>query len=139
MRPALSRALLDTPIKEVTRRMSERHTNAVPVLDPDGQVVGEITCEALFQYGLPDFFLQLRSVSFIADFDPFEKYFESEGGMKAGDIMSPDFAALPPQASLLEIVFALTVLRHPKVYVVESGKLLGTIDQSQVLDRIINI
>lgn len=129
----------ESPLKEVTRQMSEAHTNAAPVQNGNGEVIGEITCSILFHYGLPDFFSQLKSASFIADFDPFEKYFYAEARARASDVMSTQFAALPLQASPLEIVFALTVLRHPKVYVVDAGKLVGIIDQSVVLDRIINI
>lgn len=128
----------ETPLRQVTYIMSHNHLGAVAVLDDEQHILGQITCARLFNYGLPDFFSQLKSVSFIKEFDPFEKYFYEEAHARAKDVMQGDFCAVSPEATLLEIVFALTTLRHPKVYVVEEGKLIGMIDQSVVLDQILN-
>lgn len=127
-----------TPLRQVTAVMSKFHLNAVAVVDEERRVVGHITCARLFNFGLPDFFSQLKSVSFIREFDPFEKYFFEEAHSKAKDIMTGDYMAVAPDATLLEIVFALTTLNHPKLYVLEDGVLRGVIDQGAVLDQIIN-
>ena len=131
---------VDTPLKDVTHLMHEHHLNALPVTDNDGKVIGEINCENLFSYGLPDFFSQLKSVSFIRDFDPFEKYFEKESSSQARDVMCADPAVFPTTATLLEIVFSLAVKRHINVYIVhEDGVLIGIIDRTTVLDKILNL
>jgi CBS-domain-containing membrane protein len=120
--------------------MLEHSLSAVPVAGSDGQIVGEITCDILFRYGLPDFFTRLKSVAFIREFDPFEKYFEKEADSVAGDVMSDHPAVMPPTATLLEIVFALAVEKHMNVYIVaENGALVGVIDRAAVLDRILNL
>lgn len=128
----------DTPLKKITHQMSVLRVNAVAITDDHGAVVGEITCDLLFNYGMPEFFQSLKSVSFIGEFDPFEGYFAQEAQSTAKDLMSTDFSSMPPTATLIEIVFALTVKNHPKVYVVDNNKLIGIIDQSTVLDRIVN-
>lgn len=126
-------------LKKVTHVMAENNLNVVAVVDDYNCMLGEISCDRLLQLGLPDFFTQLKSVAFISEFDPFEKYFYEESISAAGDVMSSDFCALPPDATLLEIVFALTVKKFQKVYVVEDGRLIGIIDQNTVLHQIINI
>ena len=127
-----------TPLKDVTRLMSEHRINAVAVTE-SGKVVGQITCEDLFNFGVPDFFKSLKSVAFIDEFNPFDKYFAEEANSKAEDVMNSNYSTMPENATLLEIVFALTVLRHQKIYVVsDENELLGIIDQSTVLDRIVN-
>jgi len=128
----------ELPLRQVTALMSQHQMGAVAVVDKDKRLAGHITCSRILNYGLPDFFGQLRSVSFIRDFDPFEKYFFEEAHSKAKDLMASDFMAVAPDATLLEIVFALTALRQPKIYVVEEGVLRGEIDQSALLDQIIN-
>lgn len=138
MREPLIEVHPDTPLRRVTAVMSKHHLNAVAVVSQEREVVGHITCARLFNFGLPDFFSQLKSVSFISEFDPFEKYFFEEAHSRASDLMTTDFLAVPPSATLLEIVFALTTLRQPMLYVVENGRLCGVIDQSSVLDQIIN-
>ncbi len=128
----------DTPLSEVTRLLQSHHLEATSVIDHDGHLVGQISCDLLFSYGLPDFFGQLKSVAFVKKFDPFENYFK---GLKAGlaaDVMSQDYAAMPEDATLLEVIFELSVRRHPKVYVVRDGKLIGVIDRIAVLNRVLN-
>jgi predicted transcriptional regulator len=88
---------------------------------------------------MPDFFGQLKTVSFISEFDPFERYFKAEAEATAEDVMSRDFAAMPETATLLEIVFELAVRRRPKVYVVRDGKRVGIIDRIRVLDRVLRL
>ena len=128
-----------TPLREVTRIMMQYRLDALAVVEEDRTLVGEITTEKIFQLGLPDFFGQLKSVSFISAFDPFEKYFEGEGSMLARDVMTTGYAAVPETATLLEIVFELAVKRRAKVHVVRDGKRIGVIDRALVLDRVINI
>lgn len=138
MREPIREVHVDTPLRQVTEVMTKYHLAAVAVVTDEQRIVGHITCARLFNFGLPDFFAQLKSVSFIREFDPFEKYFFEEAHSKARDIMTTDFMAVAPDATLLEIVFALTTLRQPKLYVAEGGILKGVIDQGSVLDQIIN-
>jgi len=129
-----------TSLRKVTHMMSRRHLNALPVIDDQRQVIGEISCAGLFQTGMPEFFTKLKSVGFICEFDPFDQYFAAESQASAADVMDSHYCVMPPTATLLEIVFALTVKNFPAVYVVEpSGKLIGIIDQSTVLDHVINV
>jgi PTS system nitrogen regulatory IIA component len=128
----------DTPLKELTGLMTKHNAEAVAVTDENGKIIGEITCDILFKFGMPDFFSQLKSVSFIEEFDPFEKYFKEESTSVAGDLMATNFHTVKQSTPLLEIVFALAIEGHSKVYVEESNAIVGEIDKSSVLDRIIN-
>lgn len=138
MRPSLGRTGPDTPIPVLVKKMATHGLEAVGVTDDQRRVIGQITAQDLFTFGMPDFFQQLKSVSFIPDFDPFEAYFAREGTLVARDVMGGHFCTLPPEATLLEVVFALTVQGHPKVYVVENDALIGVIDRIRVLDRILS-
>lgn len=128
----------DTPLTEVTLLMEEYRSEAASVIDHDGKLVGEITCDTLFKSGLPEFFTQLRSVAFIRNFDPLENYFRMHKTAVAGDIMTKDYVALPESATLLEVIFEFTAHKHLKVYVTRDGKRVGVIDRSIVLNRVIN-
>lgn len=139
MREPCTLILPDTPLREVTRLMHQHMLDAVAVTETDGTVVGEVTCDDLFKLGMPHFFGQLKSISFIREFDPFERYFAGEGGRLARDVMSQHYVCIEEDATLLEIVFELAVHRHAKVYVVREGKQVGVIDSILVLDRVINI
>lgn len=129
----------ELPLQEATRRMAESHSAAVPVLDGE-TLVGEIVADDLFKLGIPDFFSQLKSVGFIRYFDPFEEYFSVEAASKVSDVMNRHFKTFPEGATLIEIVFAISVQKCPVVYIVgERNKLLGIIDRTLLLKRIINL
>lgn len=129
----------DTSLEDVTHRMYKYKEACLGVLDAEGKLVGQVTTDDVFQFGMPEFFQQLQSVSFVRNFNPLEKYFQHEGDLTAKDIMSTDFAALPPNATLIEVIFQLSVKKRLKVFITNSdGKLMGIIDRLAVLDRAIN-
>jgi len=126
-------------ISECAHLMSRQQLRAVPVLDKDKRIVGEITSEQLFCYGLPDFFTKLKSISFIAEFDPFEKYFEDERNIPVADVMDSGARTVPLDYTIMEIVFDLAIRRINKLYVIDTnGRWVGTIDQGTVLNNVIN-
>ena len=139
MHPPFMTVHPETPLRQVTREMQKNHMEAVAVLDRDGRIVGEITCDALFRRGLPDFFSQLTGIGFARNFDPFEKYFQEDAHASAGDVMSSDFAAVSEDATLMEIVYLLSVKNYAKAHVVRDGVKVGTIDRIAVLDRVLNL
>jgi PTS system nitrogen regulatory IIA component len=130
---------VDTPTSVIARRFFEKHVDAAPVIDHAGHIVGEVTTNRMFRFGVPPFFHQLKSVSFIAHYDPFEKYFAQEEKLTASDIMIDNVAIHSPDSTLLEIVFDLAVRRYPLVYIVDNNrKLIGIINRAAVLENIIN-
>lgn len=140
MRPSMGRVRPDMPVPSLVRAMAALNLDAAGITDDAGILVGQITADDLFTLGMPDFFRQLKSVAFIAEFDPFEKYFERESTLTVADVMTTPTATVPPAATILEIVFMLSVKGHPKVYVVDEHQhLLGVIDRIRVLDRIFDL
>ncbi|MCB9526390.1 MAG: PTS sugar transporter subunit IIA [Myxococcales bacterium] len=140
MRTSLGQIGPDTPVPEITQRMGALNLDCAGITDSDRRLLGQVTADDLFTLGMPDFFRQLKSVSFIAEFDPFEKYFSKEAHLKARDVMTKDVAKVPPTATILEIVHLLSVHRYPKVFVVdEADRLLGVIDRIRVVDRLLNL
>jgi PTS system nitrogen regulatory IIA component len=139
MRPVRVSVCPDTPLRTVAHTMRKHDVEAVPVIDEQGRIVGEITADLLLKKGLPEFFNQLSSVAFIRYFDPFEKYFEEETRSQARDLMSSDFATFEENATLLEIVYLLSVRRYPKIYVVRDGLVVGVVDRAAVIDRILSL
>ncbi|MCA9525440.1 MAG: PTS sugar transporter subunit IIA [Myxococcales bacterium] len=140
MRPSLGRIGPDQPLAGLVQRMAELNLDAAGITDEERRLVGQVSADDLFTHGVPDFFRQLKSVSFIAEFDPFEKYFDREHSLTVRDVMSTDVATVGPEATALEVVFLLSVKRYPKVYVVDQERrLMGVIDRIRVLDRIFNL
>jgi len=139
MRPPRFSMREDELVSKCTHIMSVNNLIAIPVVNDEHEILGEIRVGRLFRYGLPDFFSKLKSVSFIAEFDPFEKYFEDERNTLARDIMETNARTVPLNYTIMEIVFDLAIRTYPKLYVVdENNRWVGTIDKSVVLDNVIN-
>lgn len=128
-----------TTLQETTHLMYKFKEACLGVLDEKGSIVGQITTDNVFQYGMPEFFTQLQSVSFVRNFNPLDKYFQNEEKMTAEDIMDGNISTVPPTATLIEVIFQLSVKKRLKVFVTNpNGKVLGVIDRLAVLDRAIN-
>jgi mannitol/fructose-specific phosphotransferase system IIA component (Ntr-type) len=139
MRPPRFSVLASDPVSKCSHLMSVNHLHAVPVVNEHRQIIGQITVERLFKYGLPDFFGQLKSVSFIAEFDPFEKYFADESSIQCGDMMEENARTVSMDYTIMEAVFDLAIKSCPKIYVVDKdSRWVGTVDKGLVLDNVIN-
>jgi len=126
-------------VSKCSHMMGVNGLPAVPVVNENQEILGEITVDGLFRYGLPEFFSNLKSVSFIAEFDPFEKYFANERNVPVGEILSKDTKQVPLDYTIMEIVFDLSILNWTSLYVVnDQGRWVGVIDKAIVLDNVIN-
>ncbi len=125
-------------LRDAVLMMSKAKTDVLPVVDAEGRFVGDVTIKELLAHGMPEFFYSLKTVSFVRHMDPFEGYFAIDRTLKLKDMKSlKDTSVLPPDATLMEIVFELTVKGRKMAHVVEDGKLLGVIDRSFLIDKIL--
>ena len=124
---------------EATQLMHRARTAAAPVVDAAGHIIGEINCNNLFHRELPDYITKLHSVPHISDFQPFESYFTEDAAHTVRDLMNECNSIVEENASLLEIIFKLSVQKHPLLYVCSKGQLIGVIDPITVLDRVLNL
>ena len=128
----------ETPVREIARQLLQCRMPGVAVLDADGRLLGEVTMTRLQRFGLPNFFLSLKSVSFVRDFDPFEQYFLKEAHSTARDVMNEDVARLPEDGTLMEAIHALAVNRRALVHICDGERAVGYVDGVTVLDRVLS-
>lgn len=129
---------LETSIEEVIQTMHLKRLDILPVVDKHNRFCGEVSCLGIFEYGMPDFFKQLNTVSFIRHIDPFEKYFRIKKDLKVKDIFIKDSQPIKNDRTLLEILFEMTVKQKSKLFMVEDdGTLAGVVDRFCVIDKIL--
>ncbi len=129
----------DMPVLDATSLMNNIKTEVAPIVNENNIILGEIDCIHLFQMDLPDYIKDLKSVPPIHDFKPFNKYFSTNSSLLIKDVMNNDVAKVELDASLMEIIFLLTVKKYSIVYVCNNGELKGTIDRITVLDKVFNL
>ncbi|MDP8266367.1 MAG: PTS sugar transporter subunit IIA [Candidatus Aceula meridiana] len=137
-RPVKDITTLETPIDEATRIMHMKHIDILPVVDDCRRFCGELSCLEVFQYGMPDFFKQLNTISFVRHIDPFEKYFHIRKNLKVKDLYIKNVDVLFEDKTLVEIIFEMTVKKRSHLFVVREDKtLIGVIDRFTIIDKIL--
>ncbi len=137
MRPPKKTVLLETSLEKATHMMHLYQLETLPVVDEENVFFGEISCLNVFTYGIPEFFRQLQTVSFIKHLDPFEKYFRVKHGLTVKDLYDHDVGTISPDTTLMEIIFQMTAKNRSHLFVIEDGKLIGVINRFSIIDRIL--
>jgi nitrogen PTS system EIIA component len=139
MRPQVGHITVTATLKDAARALHKYHCDSLPILDNQDCFAGDISCYDLFSYGLPDFFANLHTISFVRNMDPFEKYFQSDRDIKLSDLnITRESPTISADSTLMEIVFEIATRNKHLLYVVdENKKLLGVIDRFSVVDKIL--
>jgi len=137
MKPPKKTVLLDTSLEKTTQMMHLYQLETLPVVNEENEFFGEISCLNVFAYGVPEFFRQLQTVSFIKYLDPFEKYFRVRHGLAVKDLYDHDVRTISPDTTLMEIIFEMTAKNRSHLFVIEDGKLIGVINRFSIIDRIL--
>ncbi|NOY74488.1 MAG: PTS transporter subunit EIIA [Kiritimatiellaeota bacterium] len=140
-RPVTASINPDCSAYAAARELHRNHIDSLPVMDDSKTFHGEISCFDLFSYGLPDFFNSLHVISFVKHMDPFEKYFNVEKTLPVSELLSRknrEDLIVSSDATLMEIIFEMTVKRKETLYVLtDDGKLRGILDRYSIIDKII--
>jgi mannitol/fructose-specific phosphotransferase system IIA component (Ntr-type) len=141
MHPLVASIPPDCSIYDAARELHRNHIDSLPVMEADKTFRGEISCHDLFSYGLPDFFNSLHVISFVKHMNPFEKYFNVDKTLPVSNILAKkdeNDLIISADATLMEIIFEMTVKRKETLYVLtEDGKLRGILDRYAIIDKII--
>lgn len=125
-------------LREAAIELHKYHTDSLPVIDADRNFLGDISCHDLFAFGLPHFFRNLRTVSFMKHMDPFEKYFRIDGSVRVKSLLGRrESPVISQDATLMEIIFEMTTNNRQVLYVVKDGRLAGIIDRYGIIDKIL--
>lgn len=128
----------DMSVEEVAHLMHVKQLDVVPVVDNENRYCGEISSLHLFQIGMPEFFKNLPTISFVRHIDPFEKYFHVKADLKAKDIMTVTDNPFTRDRTLLEIIFELTVKKRQRIFILDDHQRLeGMVDRFCILDKIL--
>ncbi|MBI9019982.1 MAG: CBS domain-containing protein, partial [Verrucomicrobia bacterium] len=139
MRPQIGHIGTEASLKDAARALHKYHCDSLPILDKEECFTGDISCYDLFSSGLPDFFGNLHTISFVRNMDPFEKYFQGERDIQISELnIKRESPTISADATLMEIVFEIATRNKPLLYVVdENKKLLGVIDRFSIVDKIL--
>jgi PTS system nitrogen regulatory IIA component len=111
----------------------------VPVLDRHGKLVGELTSKELMVLGMPSYVGVLANAAMLANFEPFENFFQHENTMTVREICRRDVVQVTPDAPVIQVSHLMMTNQKRRVYVVEDGELKGIIFRKTIIERVLHI
>jgi mannitol/fructose-specific phosphotransferase system IIA component (Ntr-type) len=124
----------DDPLKQVANIMFKHNFDGVPVVDSAGKLMGDVSCQELIKWALPDYEKLLSQKS---DLEPFEELLRRVDFMKVRDIINANVVTISETATLLEASMIIVNKKIDRIMVVREGKLVGVIAASDIVSKII--
>jgi CBS domain-containing protein len=133
-RPVISVRPQNT-LKEVANLLYKHRISGMPVVDDQGQVVGEVSERELIQAALPNHPDGAEIVPIGGE--PFEALLKRENEITVADLMTPPVVIVDGDTSVVELAALMLYRNIRRVIVVRDGKLSGLIMRSDIVNRVI--
>jgi CBS domain-containing protein/mannitol/fructose-specific phosphotransferase system IIA component (Ntr-type) len=128
---------LHNTLREVADLMVKARTTHVPVVDDAGTYLGMITADRLLRVGLPNYMLDMDSVEFLNDFEPFEELLKQEQSMTADQVMDPEEPKFPAHTPMIVVAMKLAREDIECAAVLEEKRLVGMISGLDFVHKVV--
>jgi CBS domain-containing protein/mannitol/fructose-specific phosphotransferase system IIA component (Ntr-type) len=109
----------------------------VPVVDENGDQIGEVTIKDLISRGIPDYVRRLANTRFLKTLEPFEALLLEEDKILVEDIMRKPSRNITPDSSIIEAATKMTAKGFRHLPVVDGKKLVGIVSEMDILKKVI--
>ena len=99
----------------------------IPVVDKDGDLLGEVTLQELMHVCLPRYILWMDDFKPTLNFEPFRNMIHNESNTWLDEIMTHDIAKVNPNDPAIKAGIEMTKFSTDHVYVLDDKKLSGII------------
>lgn len=110
---------------------------SIPVVDLEGNLVGEVTSHELMEVCLPRYILWMDDISPIINFEPFQNLLENEDNTWLAEIMNQNCPVIQINEPFIKSAIMMTKKNSNHVYVLDDNKLIGIINLRFFLDKIV--
>ncbi len=124
-------------LKEVIDLFFKFRKEYAPVVDEEGNLVGEVDAFDIIKVGIPDYVTSMASLDFLRSFEPLEELLRSEEEIRVEKVMRKPQITLSPDSSLIEAAFQLYRHRRRYLPVVEGDKIVGVFTLSDLIIKIL--
>ncbi len=106
---------------------------SIPVIDKDGDLLGEVTILELMSVCFPRYILWMDDITPVLNFEPFRNMLHNESNTWLDEIMSHDIARIQTNDPAIRAGIEMTKLSTDHAYVLEDKKLVGIIPIQQFI------
>ncbi len=128
-----------TPLARAIEALAQARVDALPVVDAEGNLVGELTAGSLLQLGVREHFLHLASTASLRPGEPIEVVLRlhAEAPLESlGVINANGYRTVQEDEPLIEMAVKLCHAGARGAYVLRGRKLVGSVTTGEILKRI---
>jgi PTS system fructose-specific IIC component len=127
---------LGMTLKQVADLFFRYETLTLPVVDKEEKVVGIVRCSDLLGAAMPEYARMIGGLSFLSEFEPFDRFLHEEDKMSVESVMDTDFIKVDDTASIVEVT-SLLLHHHENVLVVlKEGRYLGMVSVRDIITKV---
>lgn len=108
----------------------------IPVVDLEGNLIGEVTSHELMEVCLPGYIIWMNDMTPIVNFEPFQNMIIHEDKTWLAEIMNYNCLTIQQYEPFIKAAIAMTKTSTSQVYVLDDKKLVGTISLRFFIDKI---
>ncbi len=117
---------------------SREKRRILPVLDDQGQLLGEIAAREVIRRFIPEYIFMMENLNFLTSFEPFDRIFREETSHTVRDFMRPPTLAIPADMPLIQFTVPLVRDKISTIFVVDSEqKLLGELSIQNIIEKVL--
>jgi len=109
----------------------------IPVIDIEGNLIGEVTAKELMEVCLPRYILWMDDIEPIIHFEPFQNMLEQEENTWLAEILNYDVSVVQKDEPLMKAAIQMTKKEISHTYVLDDKKLIGIITLRYFLNQIL--
>jgi mannitol/fructose-specific phosphotransferase system IIA component (Ntr-type) len=136
---AVPSVTLQTPLSKAIETMALARADALPVVDVEGNLVGELTASALLQLGVREHFLHLSSTAALKPGEALDAVLRSHAGAPLeglGVVSTSGYRTVQEEEPLVEMAVKLCHAGARGAYVLRGRRLVGAVGTGEILKRI---
>ena len=140
------RDIMETPVltigphltlRELTNLFYSESVGYAPVVDENGNFIGEVDVMDLIRVGIPDYAHMMGNLRFLHSFEPFEELLKNEDKIQVGEVMREPKTVLDPDDSVIEAALELDQRKRKRLPVVRDRQVLGIVSDMDLLSKIL--
>jgi CBS-domain-containing membrane protein len=129
----------ETTIAEAARLLLQHRISGLPVIDPDGAVVGVVTeGDLLRRTETGTERRHAHWLEFLMSPGRLAKEYAHANARKVGEVMSADVVAVAPTESLAEVVRLMERRNIKRLPVIEAGRLVGIVSRANLVRALLD-
>ncbi|MBM4398926.1 MAG: PTS sugar transporter subunit IIA [Candidatus Cloacimonetes bacterium] len=124
-------------IKALAEMMKEHHLYYIPVVNNNGDWVGDVNLLHYFQVSVPDYMQMMNNVNFLHSFEPFEHLYKQEDNVLVKQVMSKPERLLHPDYTIIEAVFEMVKQKKQTFSVIQDNKVVGIVTAMDIYTKVV--